>query len=233
MAYVGGSPFQATDPSGMIQVIVNCGGKYLTTIEVNSLAEGQKRANALCNSGSVTITVNGEGGNVSYWDGPGDKGYSNDLLTKISYREISSGGWPGLARIPITLKIKTYACRGASVYRLNRWINTSSPVRNSVWLSHTFVITTDASGNLLNTYSWGNNSAFNGTWAQNHPNDVLAANTALAGGFDLNRVGGSIMAEKIPWAFDVLRGISSQVHNNGVVDNNCKSEADELINLAK
>lgn len=143
------------------------------------------------------------------------------------------GGTAGKSNQPQTPKPKVTCPMAASgVYRQNRWIHGNTPLSNGNPLSHTFVFTTNGLGQVANTYSWGNNG-FNGAWVQNSPEDINAANQALGGNLVLNRVGGSEMLNNIQWSFDVLRGISSEVHDNGGVTSNCKTEADQLISMSK
>lgn len=90
MAYVGGSPFQATDPSGMIAVAKSCeGGFVVEYIRWDDGKVTKQWTNETCSGGS-TVGVTARGGNVTYRDGPGDQGYSNNLLAPLSYREISN-----------------------------------------------------------------------------------------------------------------------------------------------
>lgn len=229
MAYVGGSPFMATDPSGMLQKDdTECrGGQEYKYDGANWNPTG---------FGCATVGVNsgGSGGiSIPSWMWTFLFNQPSNAFNFNNY----GGGTPGIPaptpqQSPKPAPKVTCPMAASGVYRQNRWINTGVPVSNGFGLSHTFVFTTNASGQVLNTYSWGNNG-FNGAWDQNHPNDIKAANQALAGGYVLNRVGGSEMLNNIQWSFDVLRGISSEVHNNGVFDNNCKSEADQLISISK
>jgi hypothetical protein len=49
-------------------------------------------------------------------------------------------------------------------------------------LTHTFIYTTDKDGNLEHTYSWGNtyDKYGCGNWSVDSPEDVYAANKAIA-----------------------------------------------------
>jgi hypothetical protein len=133
------------------------------------------------------------------------------------------------ALLPQSPQPKTTCPLAASgVYRQNRVIGGSNPLSNSNPLSHTFVFTTNSLGQVSNTYSWGNNG-FTGVWVQNAREDISAANQALGSNYALNRVGGTGLLGNIQTAFDILNSVSSEVHGNGGITSNCKTEADNLI----
>lgn len=68
-AYVGGSPFQAVDPSGMAQVRANCADGRTVLLEVpdgTSPEEARRRAEAACGGGSATVTVSGSSSSIPF-----------------------------------------------------------------------------------------------------------------------------------------------------------------------
>lgn len=101
------------------------------------------------------------------------------------------------------------------------------------FLSHTFVLVTNPDGTVKNTYSWGN-THYATSWAvPNRDEDVAAAKQALQmGGNYLHKVGDASLDKYVGDAFKDLKQNEPQ-HKNGIVDNNCKSEALKLIDRAK
>jgi len=69
---------------------------------------------------------------------------------------------------------------GLKVWRQNRKLGGDSPRDSCNVLSHTFIFTTDKNGNLLHTYSWGNEYDDDTShWYIDHENDVKAAEEAI------------------------------------------------------
>jgi RHS repeat-associated protein len=223
-AYVAGSPLQATDPSGMIIVSYRPTGQCFDLVPTAT-------GNWSDVAGLLTHTPGKGGYELIPVACPGTNNSTNNGSMLGSYDSNAfagaTGGAPQIQKTP-----SPNSCSAASsVFRQNRVLGGSNAVSNGLPISHTFIFTTDSNGKLLNTYSWGNNG-FNGTWVKNNPSDTWAASQALYGNIVLNRVGEANIVNNIDRAFDVLRGISSEMHFNGFVTSNCKAEADGLIEMA-
>ena len=96
-------------------------------------------------------------------------------------------------------------------------------------VSHTFIASFDDSGNLIHTYSWGNEANLRG-WNIDMPEDMAAAREALSMGMAV-KVAPTYMARYYDKASSTLNNPSNE-HANGVVVNNCKYEANKLNELA-
>ena len=128
-----------------------------------------------------------------------------------------------------------------------------NPVNSIV--SHTFVYTTNADGSLKNTYSWGNDYTpgdRKGIWFKNRPEDVSAAQKAIANkkfwdslpwwgkalmppGTTLPmgiRVGNEKLDDYIDSEFSKMKNDESLMHKWQWF-NNCKHEAANLIKRAR
>lgn len=223
-AYVDGSPFMGTDPSGKSVMRIGNRCFSVTYRDASIYDSGWDPHNPLA---QVTQVVEVE-------CPPDATGNGLDNNQYGSGRNSSSGSSFGRhsPQSPQPAPKVTCPLAASGVYRQNRWIHGNTPLSNGNPLSHTFVFTTNALGQVANTYSWGNNGP-TGVWVQNAPEDINAANLALGGNYVLNRVGGSDMLNNIQMSFDVLRSISSEVHANGGITSNCKTEADQLISMSK
>jgi RHS repeat-associated protein len=121
---------------------------------------------------------------------------------------------------------------GSAAYLVNRTLGGNLAQPTFQPFSHTFVFTTNSDGSVDNTYSWGNSANPNG-WNKNQLEDLTAAQTAVnfpwwAG----TQVGGDDLDPYIEQAYSLMID-PIFMHPNGVVANNCKSEANNLIELAK
>jgi len=120
---------------------------------------------------------------------------------------------------------------GLDTYLVNRDLAVLGDSARSRYnpITHTFVVTTNPDGSIT-TYSWGNDANPHG-WNLNQPLDIKTAKEALEK--DLAEYIGSAELDKfIKDAFDQLKDPSNN-HANGLVMNNCKEEAGNLIDLAK
>jgi RHS repeat-associated protein len=98
--------------------------------------------------------------------------------------------------------------------------------------THTFVFTTNADGSGAHTYSWGNTENLRG-WNLDRSLDRKAAEMArkMPSLFQ-SKVGDSKLDPYIQKAYEALNKKENE-HANGVVTNNCKTEASKLIEKAK
>jgi RHS repeat-associated protein len=127
---------------------------------------------------------------------------------------------------------------GLDCYRQNRQL-APKLLNHSPWprsrynpLSHTFIFTTNPDGTLNNTYSWGTDANPRG-WVETFGPDRAAANQALGmGGNYLNKIGDSSLDNPMDKAFNDLKQNEPE-HGDGLIDNNCKSEATGLEDKAK
>jgi RHS repeat-associated protein len=127
---------------------------------------------------------------------------------------------------------------GLDCYRQNRQLwprfMNHSPWPRSRYnpISHTYIFTTNPDGSLKHTYSWGTDKNPRG-WAEDYQPDRDAANQALKdGGNALNKIGDSSLDKPTDDAFHDLQQNEPQ-HANGIINNNCKSEATTLEDKAK
>jgi hypothetical protein len=104
---------------------------------------------------------------------------------------------------------------------------TSLPSSNP--LSHTFVFTVDDSG-VVHTYSWGNSANPTG-WNKDQIEDIFAAYDALEKGYG-ELVGCDNLDPFVDYAYEFMRRFE-QEHPNGGINNNCKTEASDLIDFAQ
>jgi RHS repeat-associated protein len=119
---------------------------------------------------------------------------------------------------------------GLDTYKQNRELGGNQRRSNLNPVTHTFLFTTNPDGSLKETYSWGNNADTRG-WNKDQPEDIKAANDAIASG-NANRVGGATLDPFIDKAFNDLKDPKNRHVNMGAV-RNCKSEALNLIQRAK
>jgi hypothetical protein len=106
-------------------------------------------------------------------------------------------------------------------------------------VSHTFIVTTDAKGNVEHTYSWGNtpdekNKDVKGKWYKDESEDTAAAQDALKNG-QAEKVGDESLDPFVDQAFDAHANKENDPsnHRNGLVCNNCKTDAGKLVDEAK
>lgn len=95
--------------------------------------------------------------------------------------------------------------------------------------THTFAFTTNPDGSLEHTYSWGNNANLYG-WNKDQPEDIAAAKKAMAKG----KADHWFNADWDPFiedAFNDLNNVKNN-HKNGIITNNCKTEAYKLLDRA-
>src|SRR5262249_21006622 len=92
-------------------------------------------------------------------------------------------------------------------------------------LTHTFVATTDASGSVAHTYSWGNDANLQG-WNVDQPLDLKTAKQAISNNW-AERVDPAL-DPYIQSAFQDLN-IPNNEHPNFFLFWNCKHEANNLI----
>ena len=116
------------------------------------------------------------------------------------------------------------------------------------YISHTFSFTTDPSGKLKDTYSWGTDydDKLNGQWAKNKTIDRKAAQKAIGQMVDPNRPnfvsptkeGGAELDKHMEKAYQEREKAQKSgknykgKHPLGLLDN-CKNETKDLINDAK
>lgn len=125
---------------------------------------------------------------------------------------------------------------GLDTYRQNRYIGTNIATRSFV--SHTFVYTTNPDGTLKHTYSWGNSYVNGkGQWGKDLEEDRSAAQQAIDDPVLLRglRVGDSSLDDRVDAIYDEWKKDpnSTSLHPHGGVTNNCKTEADKLIDAAQ
>lgn len=97
-------------------------------------------------------------------------------------------------------------------------------------ITHTFVVVTNKDGSVRATYSWGNDQNLTG-WTKNAPIDIAAAREALAQG-KAERVGDASLDPYVESTFQSLNKPENE-HENGIVTDNCKTEANKLVDTAK
>jgi RHS repeat-associated protein len=120
---------------------------------------------------------------------------------------------------------------GLDTYLVNRDLSAfgDSARSRSNPITHTFIVTTNPDGSVGATYSWGNDANLRG-WNLNQPLDTKTAEEAIQNGL-AEKVDDSSLDPFVEKAFE--DSIGSFEHNNGIVFNNCKTEANGLIDLAK
>ena len=97
-------------------------------------------------------------------------------------------------------------------------------------VTHTFSVITDSNGDIIHTYSWGNDANLNG-WNIDQQIDLKSAREALNSGKAECR--SDIVDDKcVSAAFDILNKKENN-HINGMVYFNCKTETTKLLDLAK
>ena len=121
---------------------------------------------------------------------------------------------------------------GLDTYKCNRKLGGGPALPDNEILSHTFVFTTRPDGGVSATYSWGNAANKRG-WNLNQPEDIGAAEEALQRGRPYaNKVGDASLDPLVSKSFTQLNKKSNEHMNLGVASN-CKTEASNLLNLAR
>ena|SRR5690554_62556 len=118
---------------------------------------------------------------------------------------------------------------GLDTYVINRTLggNTSTSKNNP--LSHTYTATTDSSGKVDNTYSWGNTYYDGKTgWTQNHPDDMKAAQESIDNG-QAQRIGSDLLDPYVQSAFDELM---KDPNEPWALWDNCKHKTADLLGSA-
>jgi RHS repeat-associated protein len=123
---------------------------------------------------------------------------------------------------------------GLDTYLVNRDLSVlgdSARSRDDL-VTHTFVVVTNADGSINATYSWGNDANLRG-WNENQSIDLKTAREALDKGL-AEKVGDSRLDPYVHKAYQKnQKNRMFLEHNNGIVYNNCKTEANELIKYAR
>jgi RHS repeat-associated protein len=95
--------------------------------------------------------------------------------------------------------------------------------------THTFIAVTNAKGVIIATYSWGNDANLRG-WNVNQPIDQKTAAEAIKKKLAY-RVGDKTFDPYVQKAYEILNKKELE-HDNGLIKNNCKTEAEKLLELA-
>jgi hypothetical protein len=125
---------------------------------------------------------------------------------------------------------------GLDVWRQNRAFQSDRPkgFATRAPLTHTFVFTTNPDGSLKDTYSWGNKKSLDGTlgWFKNEDVDRNAAKQAIKDMYVRGYFYGEDSFNKfLEQAYYILNNDPNSIHS-WETDNNCKTEADKLLDLA-
>jgi hypothetical protein len=125
---------------------------------------------------------------------------------------------------------------GLDTYSQNRDFDflggTAAYASNYLKDTHTFVFTTHPDGSKAHTYSWGNAENKRG-WNMDTKTDLKAADQAIKmPRIFQSKVADSKLDPYIQKAYDMLNKPENE-HDNGVINNNCKTEAAKLISLAR
>ena len=96
--------------------------------------------------------------------------------------------------------------------------------------THTFVFTTNPDGSVSHTYSWGNAANPRG-WNIDQREDKSTAEQGLRKDW-AKKEGDSRLDRQVQKAFDQLNNKNNE-HANGWIRNNCKDEAQKLLNKAR
>ena len=91
-------------------------------------------------------------------------------------------------------------------------------------LTHTFTVTTDGQGNILHTYSWGNDANLNG-WKLDQSIDLKTAREALGNGLAQPTLAPSHCVEQ---AYAELNKKENE-HINLFITRNCKQETNRIL----
>lgn len=121
---------------------------------------------------------------------------------------------------------------GLDTYVVNRQLaafGTEATSRQNI-VTHTFTFSTDSTGRVTQTFSWGNEANLKG-WSKNQPEDLYAAQDALKKGH-AEKVGALFMDKYYSEAFDSLNQKSLE-HQNLFIINNCKFETKKLTIRAR
>ena len=128
-----------------------------------------------------------------------------------------------------SIGLDTYACNRQLMIFANPTLG-PDPLPRADPLSHTFIFTANPNGGNMRTYSWGNNANKRG-WNADQPEDKSAAFDALQLGF-AEHLGDSSLDPFVGQAFNNLNKPSNE-HANLFICNNCKNEANKLMNEAR
>jgi RHS repeat-associated protein len=120
---------------------------------------------------------------------------------------------------------------GLDTYVVSRDLSAIGTSARPMWdpLTHTYTFSTNPDRSIAATYSWGNAANLTG-WNLNQPEDIYAAQQALADGY-AHKVAPGYLDRYYRQAFDLLNNPANS-HRNGVIFNNCKAETVQLNNLA-
>jgi uncharacterized protein RhaS with RHS repeats len=97
-------------------------------------------------------------------------------------------------------------------------------------LTHTFALTTNPDGSISHTYSWGNAANQKG-WNLDQPLDLTTGAQSLKN-LQAEWVGGPSLDPYVAQAFGYLNNPQFS-HQNGYLTNNCKTETDNLLDVAE
>ena len=117
---------------------------------------------------------------------------------------------------------------GLDTFKVNRQLGGSKamPWGPTNILSHTFVATTDSSGYVTHTYSWGSDPNHRG-WNEDQPQDVSAAQAAINANV-AHHVGDADTDYYVDQQYGEMDDPNLE-HANGLLVNNCKTEASKLV----
>ncbi len=160
-------------------------------------------------------------------------GYDPTIGRWLSRDPIGEDGGTNLYRYVENDPINAVDLLGLDTYRQRRQIGGTGIAGVGQVGTHSFIFTTQPNGSLGNTYSWGNSANPRG-WNVNQSEDRAAANAALASNsqFYLNRIGDSSLDPFVDMAYYVLLNDPAHTHPNYWIGPNCKSEANDLTDLA-
>lgn len=167
--------------------------------------------------------------------------YDPGLQRWINRDPIGVSGGINIFAFSQNTPIDTVDLMGLDCYRQNRqlWpvLLNHQPWPRSKYnpISHTFVFTTNPDGTIKDIYSWGTDENTCG-WTKKSGKelsgpDYEAAKRALEmGGNYLDKLGDSSLD---PFIHDAYEEMKDQQHKNGLLRNNCKTEAHKLIDRAE
>jgi RHS repeat-associated protein len=140
------------------------------------------------------------------------------------------GGWNGYSYVyqsPVDLS-DPLGLEGDG-YIINRDLSAIGDTASHRWniATHTFTAVTDNNGNILHTYSWGNDANLKG-WNLDQPIDLKTAREAIQKGFAEKL---SPSSDCITEAFNFLNKKENE-HYNLFLANNCKVETSKLERIA-
>ena len=97
-------------------------------------------------------------------------------------------------------------------------------------LSHTFTVVTNPNGSIAHAYSWGNDANLTG-WNRDQPLDLQTGAEALKN-YEGEWIGGSDLDPYVTEAYGYMNN-PQYSHANGIVTNNCKTEAGNITDVAQ